>query len=114
MWLITPIGFFSIVRKPADVARGTVTVRARVGSDLDALRAEFLPSLGPTQERGGTDYRFRAVAPQSDVAEAAARLIGAIDYSNFKDEVARRQGHARADRYHDVWSALMPLQRARN
>lgn len=112
MWLITPIGFFSVVRKPADLDRGTLTVRARVATDLDALRTEFLPSLGPTEESRANDYRFRAVAPQADVAAAMARLVEAIDYSNFKDEVEQRQGEARADLYHDVWAALMPLQRA--
>jgi hypothetical protein len=29
MWLITPVGFFSIVRKPGDLAAGALTIRAR-------------------------------------------------------------------------------------
>ena len=37
MWLVTPIGFFSIVQKPGDKANGTLTVRARLRSDLAAL-----------------------------------------------------------------------------
>jgi hypothetical protein len=33
-----------------------------------------------------------------------------LDYSNFKNEVAARQGKARADRYHKVWSALYGME----
>lgn len=111
MWIISPVGFFSVVQKPEDVRRGTLTVRARVRSDLDALREQMLPGLGPTQESKDTDYRFRAVAPRADVAAAIARLVDQIDYDNFKTEVGKRQGSARARRYHDVWAALLPLQR---
>ena len=55
MWLLTPIGFFSIVQKSADKAGHTLTVRSRVSADLDALRHEILPELGPTIESGSTD-----------------------------------------------------------
>jgi len=110
MWLITPIGFFSIVRKPADRKDQCLTVRARVRGDLVALRAAFLPSLGPITQSDDTDYRFRARAPQADVAAAAARLLAGVDYGNFKSEVARRQGHARAEVYHEVWERLHRLQ----
>lgn len=112
MWLITPVGFFSVVQKPTDIQAQTLTVRARVRSDLEALKAEYLPELGPIQDSKVNDYRFRAVAPQAAVAKAMARLVENLDYSNFKDEVAERQGHARAHLYHDVWSTLYRLQKA--
>ncbi|MEY8689598.1 MAG: hypothetical protein AB9M53_06930 [Leptothrix sp. (in: b-proteobacteria)] len=110
MWLITPIGFFSIVQKPGDAEAGTLTVRARVRADLEALRSQFLPELGGITESRNTDYRFRASAPREAVALAAANQVRQLDYSNFKSEVARQQGHARAARYHDVWATLLPLQ----
>jgi hypothetical protein len=110
MWLITPTGFYSIVSKPGDAAAGQFTIRARVRADLDALRSGWLPALTATHESTDTDYRFRATAPQADVAAAVARMVASIDYSNFKDEVAERQGSARVRRYHDVWAALLPLQ----
>ena len=47
MWLLTPIGFFSIVQKPDDTTRNTLTVRARVRQDLESLRLRYLPGLGP-------------------------------------------------------------------
>jgi len=38
MWLITPIGFFNIVQKSDDKATDSLTIRARVRSDLVALQ----------------------------------------------------------------------------
>jgi ADP-ribose pyrophosphatase YjhB (NUDIX family) len=111
MWLMTPIGFFSVVRKPTDERQNTLTVRARVRVDLEQLQARYLPELGPVLESTTTDYRFRAVAPQAAVAQAMARLVADLDYDNFKHAVAQRQGQARADLYHEVWSVLYELQR---
>ena len=79
MWLITPIGFFSVVQKPDDIKRGTVTVRARQESDLDNLRAGPLPALGPTIASAGTDYRYSVIAPKQDVAKALAELALNLD-----------------------------------
>lgn len=45
MWLMTPIGFFSIVEKPYDRHDGTLTVRARVEGDLVELKNRYLPEL---------------------------------------------------------------------
>lgn len=111
MWLLTPVGFFSIVRKPEDAEAGWLTVRARVRADLDALRDELLPELGPTVESHDTDYRYRARAPKEAVAVAMVRMVEQLDYGNFKSAVSRRQGHGRAAVYHDVWDVLYRLQR---
>ncbi len=110
MWLVTPIGFFSIVQKPGDKKNGTLTVRSRVRSDLAALKQHYLPGLGTIQESHDTDYRFRAVAPRSEVSAAMARMVDGLDYSNFKSEVAKTQGHKRASLYHKVWDVLYHLQ----
>jgi hypothetical protein len=110
MWLITPIGFFSIVRKPDDQRTGTLTVRARVRGDLEALRKLYLPDLGSIEESHETDYRFRAKAPRREVSAAMSRLIDDLDYSNFKSAVSKQQGAARAKVYGSVWSTLYKLQ----
>lgn len=110
MWLITPIGFFSIVQKPSDEQAGTLTVRARLRGDLDALKEQYLPGLDSIEESSDADYRFRASAPRGEVSAAMARLVDGLSYSNFKSEVAKRQGHARSNLYHDVWSVLYKLQ----
>lgn len=110
MWLITPIGFFSIVQKPSDKSSGTLTVRARVRSDLDALKQHYLPGLDDIKESADTDYRFRATAPRGEVSAALAELAADIDYSNFKAEVAKKQGYKRSSLYHEVWKTLYQLQ----
>lgn len=109
MWLLTPLGFFSIVRKPADVKAGTLTVRARVRADLERLREACLPGLGEIVADAGTDYRYRAQAPRGEVGLALADLTARIDYANFKDTVAARQGKARAALYGKVWQTLYAL-----
>lgn len=110
MWLLTPTGFFSIVRKPQDAAAGTLTVRSRVRADLDELRDTLLPELGPTIENAGTDYRYRATAPKAAVAKAMAAMVEGLDYSNFKNAVAKAQGSQREHLYHEVWQSLYKLQ----
>jgi len=83
-----------------------------VASDLDNLRQSVLPSLSATVSGAGTDYQFRASAPREDVARALGELALHTSYSNFKNEVAKRQGKARAALYHDVWDVLYRLQSA--
>lgn len=110
MWLITSIGFFSIVEKPTDRRSEALTIRARVKSDLVALRRDYMPSLGRIRDSSDTDYRYRATAARIDVSRALAQMVARLDYSNFKSEVAMRQGVERAHVYHDVWEALHNLQ----
>ena len=110
MWIITPLGFFSIVQKPGDAVAGTLTVRARVRSDLDALKAAVLPGLGAISESRSTDYRFRATALRSLVEAAMAKLMAQLDYSNFKNQVNKTQGPKRSHLYHDVWAVLNRMQ----
>jgi hypothetical protein len=106
MWLITTIGFFSVVRKRGE---SELTVRARAREDLEALASEYLPTLGPITVGGGTDYPFRARVAAETLARAVARLVGDIDYDNFKQAVALRQGPDRAHIYGDVWRTLLQL-----
>ena len=106
--MFTTIGFFSVVAH-SDEPR-TVIVRARAREDLDNLRREHLPDL-EIVENGGTDYAFRAFVSRDEWEHAAQQMAADIDYPNFKDAVAARQGYARADVYHDVWATMYRLQR---
>jgi hypothetical protein len=103
MWLFTPFGFFSVVRKRGDAH---LTVRARVAADLDALRRTHAPTLSATVTGAGTDYPYRATVALEDWARAMASIGGAIDYANFKDEVHARQGETRARAYAKVWDVM--------
>lgn len=106
MWLFTNIGFFSVVRKP-----GTdfLTVRTRVKHDLDALRNQYLPELSTTIGKAGTDYPWRATVSHAAFSVALGKIAMNIDYSNFKNEIAVRQGKPRASRYGKVWQALCDM-----
>ena len=108
MWLLTNFGFFSTVKKPGEQH---LTVRARSGGDLDRLRERYRPSLGPTLEGVGTDYRYRAVASTEEVANAMTEIVRELDYSNFKSEVGRRMGYGRSRVYGRVWEALHAIGR---
>lgn len=127
MWIFTPIGFYSVVEHREDP--GSVLVRARVREDLERLQEAIralaegrlaegrlaagrlggppCPELLETPE---ADYRYRITIPRPLWAELAHALAGAIDYPNFKDEVARRQGPRRAEHYGRVWEIMYDLQ----
>ena len=110
MWIISDFGFFSIVQKPDDEEHGTLTIRTRVKSDLENLRDKYLPTLGLISEDAGTDYKYRAKAQRLDLASALSQIILDINYSNFKNSVAKKQGAERAKLYHDLWDVLYRLQ----
>lgn len=109
MWILTTFGFFSVVQKPNDL---TLTVRTRVGDDLDGLRSRYLPGLGPTLTHGGSDYPFRAKIGREELAHAMAEIVRDVTYSNFKDAVAGELGHPRSDLYHEVWASLRKLEKS--
>lgn len=108
MWLITPEGFFSAVEKPGDRADGMLTVRTRNRADIKALKRYF-PDAKPYRVRY-SDYEWRIRVPKDEWAQAVARMALEIDYSNFKNEVTRRQGRERHDIYSRVWSVLLGLE----
>lgn len=81
-------------------------------SDLVRLKA-YLPEMSEIIESHDSDYRYRAVAPRQAVSQAMAKLAADIDYDNFKNEVAQRQGYTRAAVYGHVWGELYRLQNGR-
>lgn len=108
MWLVTARGFYSVV-EDLD-GRERLLVRARVRRDLEAL-ADLIPGLA-VEETPERDYRFRASVTREAWAAAAVELAREIDYPNFKNEVARRQGGERAHLYAEVWVSLLRLQQS--
>jgi len=108
MWIFLPFGFFSITKSKLNEQ---MQVRARVREDLDELRGRFLPELGPTVLKAGTDYPYRAFVDKQPLAVAMARIALDIDYSNFKQTVEQRQGLARELLYSRVWSVMLGAER---
>lgn len=109
MWVMSKHGFLSIVQKEEDKKAGMLTVRARVKSDLEALR-QYLPKMGKIKASENSDYRYRTKVSKVEFSEALGKIAMSISYPNFKDEVSRTQGVARASVYTQVWSALRDLQ----
>jgi len=112
IWILTTMGFYSVVEKHEDRERGTLTIRARVRADLERLSA-YVPDMSAIIESHDSDYSFRAVANRGAVSSAMAKLVADIDYDNFKSEIYKRQGNARAAIYGDVWHDLYRLQNGR-
>jgi hypothetical protein len=107
MWVVTTRGFYSVVAHRDDPEMVLVRVRAR--EDLEALDELIGPlEILTTPER---DYGFRATVPRERWSQALVLLASEIDYPNFKNAVAAKQGHERAVTYHRVWSDLLELQR---
>jgi 8-oxo-dGTP pyrophosphatase MutT (NUDIX family) len=109
MWLFVPEGFFSIV--DAGEFDQELMVRARASGDLDRLRERYLPELGPNIEIPGRDYPVRAFTTHEDFARCLAVMAMALDYDNFKNEVARKHSSERAHIYHDAWHACRKIEK---
>lgn len=109
MWLITTFGYFSIVQKHSDKQAGTLTIRARIRRDLETLKQRYLPNLGPIDDSSGADYPYRAKASRDDVAQAFAKAVLDVQYSNFKAEIACQQGLKRERICSEVWLTMRKL-----
>ena len=109
MWVFSALGFYSVVAHHEHP--DAMLVRTRARADLEALRDRMLPDIEivETPER---DYRYRAIVDRDEWAFAVCRMAEEIDYPNFKDAVAARQGRSRAARYAEVWSVMYELQLA--
>ena len=116
MWIATKIGFFSIVLRPENEgAKNSVYhVRARTGSDIDAV----ISLLEPVLKRGlrlfetpDVDYHWRIILKTEELAPALAAMAATVDYPNFKDEIHSSETQAdKLDGYSDLWTALYDLQ----
>jgi hypothetical protein len=109
MWILTTFGFFSVIQKPEDKEKEMLTVRGRVRADLEALRSMYLPDASPISEDERADYRYRIQINAATFGATLSRVVGDIDYCNFKNAVAERQGLTRHDLYLLVWQVLHQL-----
>jgi hypothetical protein len=117
VWVFTQNGFYSVVaydpsRDHGGNSRGEglLLVRARVREDLEQLR-QWIPNL-EIREHPRADYRFRAVLGREDWKRILGAEVDSLDYTNFKNRVADKQGHKRHEAYMRVWAAMRQLQPA--
>ena len=112
MWLITKNGLLSVVQNLDSKGPGdALLVRGRVRGDLEHF-ADAAARLGGRPEVVETpraDYGFRVTASREVLAVYLAGQVGALDYPNFKSEVAKDDPE-RAHVYSRVWSVLRDLR----
>ena len=116
MWLFTDFGFFSAVRckdRPA-----TIVVRARAADDLINLVHRYGGPLDATYDdivvTPRADYGYRLEVLREAWAQVVAEIARDVDYGNFKDSVAARQGKERAKIYGEVWLSMLEVQYPRS
>jgi len=108
MWLATVMGFYSVVKKGGPEE---YQIRARTKGDLENLcrRVGFPNSRIITTPAG--DYAFRLVVNEEELGLIWESLQESIDYSNFKNAVARVPGQEKHEiMYHKWWSDAAKLQ----
>lgn len=118
MWVFTPFGFVSVVAHRD--REGFLVVRGRVEADVRAFRDRVSHRLHQKDECSdvvstpGADYPFRFECSRRMLSWALAQFVEEdLDYDNFKNEVARVQGRARAHAYCDVWGVMRELEAPR-
>lgn len=107
MWIFLSDAFLSIVKPPGAAGRKNLLVRARVKGDIERVFPGAEVTMTPDR-----DYRFRALVPLEQVAEALAQAARDIAYGNFKSSVKEHDRHVA---YMGVWSEMhrLQVQRAR-
>ena len=104
MWLMTKHGFYSIVQKQP----GEFHVRARGRQDLANLVARVPLPGAEIHATKTADYSFRIVTGKGDVLKVMQFLGDSLDYSNFKNTVARTPDQqAKHDAYASVWHTMI-------
>jgi len=111
MWITTTRGFLSIVQNAdAKAPHDALLVRGRVREDLDHF-ADFVARHGDRPAVIATprfDYGYRLTTSRVMFAGYLAECVNALDYPNFKDEVAAADPE-RAHIYARVWGVLRDL-----
>lgn len=106
MWIMSKLGFFSVVK----CSPTNVMVRARAWADIAAMREALLKFVYASElkilDTPHADYPFRIIVRKDLFADCLAAEVAAIDYTNFKGEIAKTDP-ARSHRvYGEVWSVL--------
>lgn len=105
MWMMTTIGFFSIVEKP----KGVICVRSRVKRDLERFR-DAICCHDPIVKNVMSDYRYRMEMSPRKFEREFYRLAKLITYDNFKNEV-KKSNPRREKLYHKVWATLLVIEK---
>jgi hypothetical protein len=106
MWVFTETGFVSAVRKKDQPE--VYTVRARDRQSLEHL-ASFAKAEIVESPYG--DYPLRVFVEPAVFTEWLADQASRIEYDNFKSRVVKTRGYDFVDALHDVWAAMLKVQK---
>ena len=106
MWIFTETGFVSAVKKPDD--DGKYAIRARDEESLAGLITATGAELITTTN---SDYKYRVILEPEQFVAWLVEQASNIEYSNFKNQVAKTRGYKYTEALHDVWHAMLKTQR---
>jgi UDP-3-O-acyl-N-acetylglucosamine deacetylase len=102
MWVFTTSGFLSAVYKD-----GALQVRARDCKSLDALAKSTSAAIIATPL---ADYPYRIAITNEQFSNWLSQQVQAIDYKNFKSEIADSRGYGFAKPLNQVWSVMHEVE----
>lgn len=105
MWVFTETGFVSAVRK-ADNPK-VLTVRSRDKKSLEPLAIAAGVQIAQSPD---ADYPYRAFVEQEAFAQWAFEQAMNVEYSNFKNHVAKTRGYEFASSLGGVWLAMLAVE----
>jgi hypothetical protein len=108
MWIMTKIGFFSMVEKP----KGQICIRSRSVKDMIDLQKKVFPDYN-ILHTPKADYPYRLIVPIKYFRSEFGKLANTVDYPNFKSEVGSKNSH-RENLYHQVWAILTQIEQESN
>jgi hypothetical protein len=106
MWMVTPLGAFSVRCTRADQVNGTLTIEAKERSDLEALIAAVLPTACPIVEVISRRRGFMTRCSRGEAALALATLVMDLDYEDVITEFAEQQGSDRTEGHQTLWQTI--------
>lgn len=105
MWVFTDSGFVSAVRK-ADNPK-VLTVRSRDKKSLEPLASQTGSQIAQSPD---ADYPYRVFVEQEAFAQWAFEQAMNVEYSNFKNRVAKSRGYEFASALGNVWVAMLAVE----
>lgn len=106
MWIFTTSGFVSAVRNPND---RTIIVRSRDRASLEPISSKFQT---PIKKTPLADYPYRLFLDHEKFVKWVSDEASALDYRNFKSEVAASRGKDFARTLGQVWSTMHQVEDA--
>jgi hypothetical protein len=102
MWVFTTSGFVSAVYKD-----DAMQIRARDRKSLEGLSKQTGASITSTPL---ADYPYRIAITNEQFSKWLSQQVMAVDYKNFKSEIADTRGFGFAKPLNKVWSVMHEVE----